>query len=198
MTALFNLNQTLRMPSREIIYQIVDSSPAEGIIAFLSQSVIDQQFVAPLSQRDMTIEERVHRGLKSGVWLTVVSGRQIIGCRLIKTEPESRVVNFSTLVIHPDFQRFGVGTALLQRSIAVVRERFAADIIRFDTWSSNTATRHLASKFGFRKVREVADPHKRPEGVTSIEYELDLRTCTAGPRADADESPVGTWAVPAA
>lgn len=198
MTALFNPNQTLSMTPREISYQIVDSSSAEGIIAFLSQSVIDQLFVSPLSQRDITIEERVHRGMKSGVWLTVMSGQHIMGCRLIKSEPENRVVHFSTLTLHPDIQRIGVGTALLQRSIAVARERFGADIIRFDTWSSNQATRRLASKFGFKKIREIVDPVKRPEGVTSVEYELDLRPGTTDSRANADESPVCEWSAPVA
>ena len=157
-------------------FQIIDSSPVQDIIEFLRQSVIDQQFVLPLSQRDISIEERVHAGMKSGVWLTVVSEGHIIGCRLIKFEPESHAVTFSTLVIHPDFQRLGVGTALLQRSISLARERFSADTIRFDTWSSNQATRHLASKFGFRKIGDVVDVAKRPAGVTSVEYELDLRS----------------------
>jgi RimJ/RimL family protein N-acetyltransferase len=173
---MLNFNRTQRMRPQKLGYQIVDTSPSQDIIEFLSQSVIDQQFVLPLSQRDITIEQRVHLGMKTGVWLTVVSEGRIIGCRLIKFDPESRVVTFSTLTIHPDFQRRGVGTALLQRSIALARERFAAETIRFDTWSSNQATRRLASKFGFRKIGDVADVVKRPEGVTSVEYELDLRS----------------------
>ena len=164
-----------RLASQALSYQIVDNSPASDIIRFLTQSVIDQQFVLPLSKRDIGIEERVLRGKKTGVWLTVVSDGQIIGCRLIKSGPASHAVEFSTLAIHPDFQRIGVGTALLQRSIAVARERFAAETIRFDTWSTNQATRRLAAKFGFRKVGESVDLVKRPEGVTSVEYELDLR-----------------------
>ncbi len=179
LAVVLHSNRTLRMPLQKLRYQIVDSSAPQDIIEFLSRSVIDQQFVLPLSERDISIEKRVHLGLKTGVWLTVVAEGHIIGCRLIKFDAESRVATFSTLAIHPDFQRLGVGTALLQRSIALARERFAADTIRFDTWSSNQATRRLASKFGFKKTGDVTDVAKRPEGVTSVEYELDLRMNTA-------------------
>ena len=41
---------------------------SESLCAFLSLPEIDQLFVKPLSQRDITIGERVERYFQSGFW----------------------------------------------------------------------------------------------------------------------------------
>ncbi len=64
------------------------------IISFLSEAEIDQGFCKPLSDRTISISERVFSKHKKGIWIFAEIENQIVSCLAIV--PEGRGVVFST------------------------------------------------------------------------------------------------------
>lgn len=149
-----------------------------GLIAFLRTPVIDTSFVYPLSQRTTIFEERVYSKFARGFWVIAVHDGEIIGCRGCNgfSDPENRVVEFSTLAINPGFRGSGLGLALVRTALEISLERYNPRTMKFDSWASNKAVERIALSLGFQKKRIYDDPAKRPPGVQSVEYVLDCTT----------------------
>jgi N-acetylglutamate synthase-like GNAT family acetyltransferase len=147
----------------------------QDLVNFLQKPEIDQAFVRPLSQRDVSINARVHTTFQKGFWLLAKYENFIVGCRGCKgiVDCEKGILEFTTTAIDPAFQRQGIGTLLFQRGIAAALERYAPRLLRIDSWSGNARLEKLVTKMGFVKSRTYDDPTKRPAGVLSVEYILD-------------------------
>ena len=146
----------------------------QDLVNFLQKPEIDQAFVRPLSQRDVSIDARVHTTFQKGFWLLAKHEGRIVGCRGCKgiVDSEKGILEFTTTAIDPAFQHQGIGTFLFQRGIAAALERYAPRMLRIDSWSGNTRLEKLVTKMGFVKSRTYDDPTKRPAGVLSVEYTL--------------------------
>lgn len=154
--------------------RIAKKKDLEKLIEFLNDPIIDKQFVTPLSQRDISIKERVYSKYKQGVWLIALDGDKICGCRALIYNPSENTITLSTFVVHPDYRGQGLGRSIYQKSIDVAVEKYNPSSIFVDSWSTNKMASILAKKFGFKKIKEYEEPDKRPEGIKTVLYELKL------------------------
>lgn len=145
------------------------------LVDFLSQPEIDQAFVKPLSQRNISIKDRVAHTHEIGFWLLAKNDAQIVGCRGCKgiVVQEPRVVEFTTTAVDPAYRKLGIATLLVQTGIAFAYKRFAPQFMRFDSWATNAQVERMAIRAGFTKGRVYDDPAKRPVGKKSVEYIMD-------------------------
>ena len=151
-----------------------------GIVAFLETPVIDQSFIYPLSQRMVSIEERVRSKLSQGFWLIVLHRSEIVGCRGCNglIDKENKVVEFSTVAINSAFRGSGLGMFLVRKAVEIAFERYSPQKMKFDSWSTNKVIEQIALRVGFSKSRSYDDPLKRPPCIQSVEYVLDCSTLT--------------------
>jgi len=155
----------------EIRIVLANEHDSEELVAFLRSPEIDRSFVPPLTAREISIEARVHTKLQSGFWLIAREDDVIAGCRGCNglIEKKKRIVEFSTLAIHPAYRRRDLGTRLVIESVDLAVVRYAPDIMKFDSWVTNTFVEEVARNLGFAKHRIYDDP-KRPPGIKSVEY----------------------------
>ena len=165
----------MQVALRSFYNTFATSGDLQDLVNFLQKPQIDQAFVRPLSQRDVSIDARVHSTFQKGFWLLAKHEDIIVGCRGCKgiVDCEKGILEFTTTAIDPAFQRQGLGTLLFQRGIAAALERYTPRLLRIDSWSGNTRLEKLVTKMGFVKSRTYDDPTKRPAGVLSVEYILD-------------------------
>ncbi len=160
---------------QEINIRVAEEEDLWKILEFLSDPIIDNQFVLPLSQREMSIRERVDLKYQKGLWLIALDNEKICGCRGLTYHSSEEVVDFSTFVVHPSYVGRGLGKRIFQKSIDLAIERYNPSKIQLDSWNTNKVAPILARKFGFSKVEEYLDPKKRPPGVKTVVYEKVLR-----------------------
>ena len=149
---------------------------AEVLIAFLQRPEIDGSFLPPLSQRPVSIATRVHSKMESGFWLIARRGTEILGCRGCNglVDPVFRIVEFSTMSLAPEARGLGLGKLLMVEAIALSLQLYQPRQIRLDSTEGNQAMAGLMKSLGFRVSRVYPDPEKRPPGVRSVEYILDI------------------------
>lgn len=153
--------------------KVAIESDLENLIKFLKKPEIDELFVSPLSQRKISIEKRVYSKYNEGLWLIITDeNNEIIGCRALV--PEFNSVMLSTFAINPSYQGKKLGKKLYQASINIAKERFNCKEIFVDSWNSNKTASILAKKFGFEKYKEFDDPDKRPKGIKTVIYRLEI------------------------
>jgi RimJ/RimL family protein N-acetyltransferase len=155
--------------------RVANTEDQSGLVGFLSRPEIDNMFVAPLSQRAVTIPERVKSKFGTGFWLVMESQGDIIGCRgcngVIGEAMDT--VEFSTTALDPAYAGRGLGRMLLQAGVDEAFSRYRPRRMILDSWTTNTAMKRAALAVGFTEGRVYADPEKRPPGVMSVEYVLD-------------------------
>jgi len=144
------------------------------LISFLEMPIIDQQFIKPLSERPITISERVHAKSRRGTWIVAEDNKDIVGCRSVTYNPTLRVLGLSTFVVHPDYRGKGIGKELYRFSIEYREEGWNPIKIEVDSWEGNDAAAYLANFFGFRQVKTYLDKEKRPPGIKTVVYEKTL------------------------
>lgn len=153
--------------------KIAEKEDLEELIKFIEKPEIDNLFITPLSSRNITIEERVHSKFNQGVWLLLLFEGKIIGCRALIPN-EKKEVMFSTFAIDPAFQKKGLGKKLYGASIETAKKKFKCKTILVDSWNTNKTAGILAAKFGFQKFQEFDDPKKRPKGIRTVIYKLEV------------------------
>ena len=163
------------MTRKEVELSLATKKDIPRIVSFLSKPEIDRAFVPHLSQRSLSIEERVESKLVKGFWLIAYHNKVIVGCRGCNgiVDQIKGVVEFSTIAVAQNLQRTGIGVLLLRTAVKIALERYAPSVMKFDSWSTNTTIERMALKVGFIKNRTFEDPAKRPPGIQSVEYILD-------------------------
>ena len=157
-----------------IIYRLAEKDDLYQLIRFLSLPEIDLSFVKPLSQRTLSIEERVQKKYEHGLWLLAMDTSTIAGClALIQADEES--IEISTYAVSPEYQGKGIGGRLIDEAIVLCRQRYSNyKKIILDSWEKNGAISRLMQKKEFILAKSFYDPSKRPEGIKTVVYEKSL------------------------
>ena len=79
---------------KEFIINMARNYDLHRIIAFLSQPDIDKGFCKPLSERNISISERVFLKYNQGIWVLAEIENQIVSC--VAIVPNGKGVSFST------------------------------------------------------------------------------------------------------
>jgi len=145
------------------------------LIQFLQQPKIDHAFIRPLSERDVSIRDRVYRIYQSGFWLVALCNGKVIGCRGCKgiIDKQYGILEFSTTVVDSVFRGVGLATLLFQQGVKIAYTRYRPSVMKLDSWSTNKAVERIVLKLGFSKNRVYDDSEKRLPGMQSVEYILD-------------------------
>jgi len=158
---------------KTFLIHVAKNDDLQRIITFLSQSDIDRGFCKPLSDRNISITERVFSKYKQGVWVFSEMDHQIVSC--IAILPESKGVSFSTFACINNIKCKLAGAGVWEKSLKLAREIFEADYIEIDSWVGNEFINRFLTKRGFKKIRTYPDPEKRPVSVESVLYRMALR-----------------------
>ncbi len=162
-----------------ITYSIAEKEELNTLQAFLSDPIIDGQFVKKLSQRGISIRDRVNYIFGNGFWILATDLKSaVVGCIGIKRLDNGTAVEASTLAIHPDCKDLGVGFGLGLTSIAKSVEIYQVDTYYADSWKGNGKMASLLLNNGFEEYTEFDDPSKRPTGIKTIVYRKDLKGMT--------------------
>jgi hypothetical protein len=154
------------------IVQVAQKSDLERIINFLTQPEIDQGFCKPLSDRNISITNRVFSKYKQGVWLFAEIDDRIISC--IAIVPEGEAVSFSTFACINNLKCKLAGAAVWHKSLQLAEEIFDCSCIEIDSWAGNEFINRFLTKRGFEKIKTYPDPDKRPVSVDSVLYRMTL------------------------
>jgi ribosomal protein S18 acetylase RimI-like enzyme len=98
------------------------------------------------------IMERISKDLRE-LWVAEVNDRPA-GFMLLEFEPLDKNVEIDWFDIHPDNQRHGVGTLLVQKAEERAREAHY-QTITLHTASSNEKMRNFAKKTGFEEIKQL-------------------------------------------
>jgi len=154
-----------------IFYRIAGKDDLYQLVNFLSLPEIDLSFVKPLSQRDLSIEERVRLKYEHGLWLLAIDARDIAGCLALIPSGKD-YVEISTYAVSQRHQGKGIGGRLIEEAIILWKQKYSDfGKIILDSWEGNEAITRLMQKKGFTLINSFYDPMKRPEGVKTVIYE---------------------------
>ena len=141
------------------------------IIKFLSEPEVDNQFVKPLSQRAISIFDRVDNTFNKGIWFLAIKDGVIVACRGVKF-PNPKQAKFSTFVVHPKYQKKGIGYQLFIFSIEYIKEKYGNVDIISDSWEGNCKYERILKHVNHIKVDSYFDELKRPQNIKTIVYKF--------------------------
>jgi hypothetical protein len=168
------------MTKENTVIKLATKDDRQKLIDFLYKPVIDNQFNLPLSKRDISIPERVDKKLENpdSFWIIAVNRGQIIGCisAEAKSDPETgfRSVMASTLALDPEYGSQLIGVSLGHASIDEAINGLKADHYFADSWEGNEPFKRAMIASGFDIHGYIDDPDKRPPGVRTILYKMNL------------------------
>jgi|SRR3989344_5501044 len=155
----------------DIHYRTAEKDDLYQLTSFLSLPEIDMFFVKPLSQRSLSIEERVRKKYEHGLWLLAMDEKIIAGCLALIPHDED-YVEISTYAVSQRHQGKGIGGRLIDEAMILCKQQYSNfKKIILDSWEGNEAITRLMQKKGFVLVNSFYDPEKRPEGVKTVIYE---------------------------
>jgi ribosomal protein S18 acetylase RimI-like enzyme len=136
------------------VIQIAELSDAREILelqkhAYQSEAVLYKDFsIPPLTQ---TLEELEHE-FTNQVFLTVKLEHQIIASVRMKLELGTAFIG--RLIVHPDHQRQGLGTQLMQH----LEQQWREDTERFELFTGHKSTSNLRlyEKLGYHEFKRQA------------------------------------------
>lgn len=158
---------------KEFIVNIARYYDLHRIITFLSQPDIDKGFRKPLSERNISISERVYLKYNQGIWVLAEIENQIVSC--LATVPNGKGVSFSTGACIKNIECIRAGGGVWEKSLELARNNVDVPFVEIDSWEGNVSVSRVLRKRGFKKIRTYPDPEKRPEGVKSVLYRMTLR-----------------------
>lgn len=158
---------------KPFVIHIAQDADLQKIINFFSQPHIDRGFCKPLSERNITIPERVFLKHNQGIWVFAEIDQQIVSCGAII--PDGKGVSISTFACINDVNCKIAGASVWENILKLAKEHFVADYIEIDSWVGNEFINRFLTKRGFEKIKTFSDPDKRPASVESVLYQMILR-----------------------
>ena len=153
-----------------VLFKIAEKEDLGELVGFLSLAEINNSFVKSLSQREITIEERVKRKYGAGVWILAFVEKELAGC--LALVPNKDKIEISTYAVISTYRGQGIGSRLLDEAFKICKERYERyKKIILDSWEGNKAIERLMEKNGFRLTELFYDPKKRPPGIKTVVYE---------------------------
>jgi hypothetical protein len=137
---------------------------------FLKRPDIDTSFVKPLSERNITIDQRVRMYQYYGIWIMGHDDNEVYGCIAVKCQKEAAYL--STYALRPD--ALNKGLALLDYALKYAVDNYHAKMIDTDSWENNRVVDFILKRKGFRVDSVYDDPIKRPDGVKTVYYILKI------------------------
>ena len=157
-----------------IMYALATENDLDNLVAFLEDPSIDGTFVKPLSDRPITIRERVYKKFKDGYWILAKEGENLLGC--LALIPNKDEIEISTYAVSEKARGKGIGTGLIYESEKVTLERYpSVQTLILDSWSGNPAIERIMDKTGFGLRDSFPDPDKRPPGINTVVYAKKVR-----------------------
>ena len=157
----------------KFMIDVAQKEDLNNIISFLSQPEIDNAFCKPLSDRNISITERVFLKNKEGLWVLAKIENKIVAC--VAIIPEGKGVIFSTFACFQNIESKLAGGGVCEKSLKIARENFDVSFIEIDSWEGNEFINRFLTKRGFKKIKIYPDPEKRPPSVNSVLYRKTLR-----------------------
>lgn len=159
---------------------VAEAEQMEALVQFLSHPEIDNAFSKPLSQRAISITERVYGKFASGFWLIALNNKdEIIGCRGcngLSISDGERVVEFSTLALFPKYRGLGIAKKLVSMASDLAEQRYGLPLmLKFDAPETSQAVIAIALAAGFEISGTISDNTKRPDGVRSVIFNCYLQ-----------------------
>lgn len=158
---------------KKFIINIARNNDLHRIITFLSQPNIDKRFCKPLSERNITISERVFLKYNQGIWVLAEIENQIVSC--VAIVPNGKGVFFSTFACINNINCKLAGAGVWEKNLKLAQKNFDVSFIEIDSWEGNEFINRFLRKRGFKKIRTYPDPEKRPDCVESVLYRMTLR-----------------------
>ena len=134
-----------------ISIQLAQHDDLPEIIAFLSRSEVDGTFCRPLSDRRISIAERVALKDQQGVWAYAELYTRMVSCMAIA--PKEKSAEFSNFACINDLNSKIAGAALWEHCLKLAKYHFNASFIEIDSWQGNAFIQRFLSKRGFEKRR---------------------------------------------
>jgi [ribosomal protein S18]-alanine N-acetyltransferase len=103
------------------------------------------------------------------------SGNAIVGYCILSFSSKPETLIISSIAVHPDFRRHGIGGMLLSDSLRIGRELSALGPIKkiiLQVAAENSPAQSLYATFGFHTVRKLPDYYG--PGKDGIQMELDF------------------------
>lgn len=157
----------------EWMIHIAQKEDLKNIISFLSRPEIDNSFCKPLSDRNITITDRVFSKHRKGLWVLAEIHNKIVSC--VAIIPEGKGVSFSTFACIKDIKSKLAAGGVWQKSLKIAQDNFDVSFIEIDSWEGNHFINRFVTKRGFKKIKTYDDPEKRPPSVKSVLYRMELQ-----------------------
>ncbi|MBN2087033.1 GNAT family N-acetyltransferase [Candidatus Peregrinibacteria bacterium] len=164
---------TINQPPISI--SIAEEKDLENLIIYLSQKEVDNAFVKPLSERPISIRDRVFRDFKEGFWLIGKDEEENVIASLAIIYHDY-TAECSTFSISPLLRGRHIGTKILIEAEMILQSMFPEiHMIVIDSWEGNTPVKKLVEKLDYKEINRYVDTRKRPQGVKTITYGKDIK-----------------------
>lgn len=159
---------------RKAVVRIFDPDDKEGLVSFFA-SMSPEALKWGLPPYDRQRIERWLLNLANGVMLVAEFGCKIVGNLYVWWSPAERVKHSGELLIylHQDFQKAGLGTAMMRRAIEEARSR-ALHRLQLTVIADNLVAIRLYEKVGFKQEGMRKDAFRSDDGRFHDALEMGL------------------------
>ena len=155
------------------MYALATKEDLDALVTFLEQPAIDLTFITPLSQRSYSIRDRVYNEFHDGYWILAKLDNKIIAC--LALIPNKDDIEISTYAVDQQLRGRGIGSTLIDLAIETTKEKYPGKrTLILDSWEGNPAIDKLMQNKGFVLRESFEDPAKRPKGIKTVVYEINL------------------------
>jgi len=159
---------------RDNIVKVADLQDLPELVAYLSCPDIDHSFKKPLSEREIAIAERVKHYYEHGFWVFARIAGTIYACIAAVPSTEEQKVFLSTMAVRNCKRGKKLGNDVYEKAIKLATERYQAKYVIVDSWEGNKEVTLLLTNRGYVPIASYYDKSKRPPGIKTVEYQLEL------------------------
>ena len=154
--------------------RVAEAHDLQGLVSFLASREIDNSFKKPLSERDISIPDRVRRYYDHGFWVFDRIAGTIYSCIAALPDADGQTLHLSTFAIRNCKRGKKLGADVYEKAIAVAKERYRPRYVVVDSWEGNKEITLLLKNRGYIQTASYYDKSKRPPGVKTVVYRLEL------------------------